>query len=347
VKLLVIGGSSFIGLHVVEHALAAGHDVTVFNRGLTNRDLLPQVEQLVGDRERPEDLELLRGRDWDAVVDTCGYDHSVVRLSSDILRGHVGHYTFVSSIAVYSDFSQPNAEDGPKAQFEDDADNAGQRAYGGSALYGPMKVASERVIRESFPDRWVTVRLTVGAGPGDRAASTRRMAYWGARVRDYDEILVPGPPDRLVAYIDVRDMAAWMLRLAEGGGMGVYNAAAPALTMERFLELARALYGTDTKAVWVDPEWLVAEGVHVNVEIPWWIPGESNRYRLAVDGSKAIAAGLTIRPIEDTIRDSVRWEDERPPQKAVPRSQFAGQASGASLTRERELELIERWRARA
>jgi 2'-hydroxyisoflavone reductase len=345
-RFLVIGGTSFIGLHVVEHALAAGHEVTIFNRGRTNPEVFPQVERLTGDRERPEELEVLRGRDWDAVVDTCGFDHRVVQLSTDVLRGHVGHYTFVSSIAAYRDFSHANKEDDPKAEVEGDIDNPQERAIGGSSLYGPMKVLCEGVINEAF-DRAVIVRLTAGAGPGDHGASTRRMAYWGQRVRDYDEILVPGPPDRLVAYIDVRDMTAWMVRMAEQGGTGAYNAAAPSLTIERFLELAREVYDTDTKAVYVDPDWLLEQGIKANVEVPWWIPGENERYRLAVDGSKGIAAGLNIRPIEETIRDSVEWEDVRPRQKLVPGSKFSGQAPGTSLSRERELELLELWRARA
>lgn len=342
-KFLVIGGTSFIGLHVVERALAAGHEVTTFNRGLTNPDANSEVERLTGDREKAEDLEQLRGRDWDAVVDTCGFEDRVVRMSTEVLRGHAGHYTFISSIAAYADFSHPNKEDDELAKLESDA--PGERAYGGSALYGPMKVLCEQVIAEAFPQN-VAIRLTAGAGPGDHGASTRRMAYWGERVRDYDEILVPGPPDRLVAYIDVRDMAAFIVRMAEQGGTGAYNMAAPALTIERFLEIARDVYDTDTKAVWVDPEWLLEQGVKPNVEVPWWIPGEAEAYRLAVDGSKGIAAGLDVRPIEDTLRDSVAWEDARPPWKDVPRSRFSGQAPGTSLTRERELELIEAWRAR-
>ena len=347
-RFLVIGGSSFIGLHVIEHARGHGHEVTMFNRGLTNGDAFPEIERLVGDRERPEDLERLRGRDWDAVVDTCGFDYRVVALSSDLLKGHVGHYTFISSIAVYSEFSHPNKEDDATVTLDEAGlENAGTREMGGSALYGPMKVRSEAVIADAFPDRAVMVRLTAGTGPGDHGASTRRMAYWGARVRDYDEILVPGSRDRLVAYIDVRDMAAWIVHMAERGGTGAYNLAAPALTIERFLDVAREVYDTDTRAVWVDPDWLAGQGVEVNVEVPWWVPGAANTHRLAVDGSRAIAAGLQVRPLQDTLRDSVAWEDSRPPQKDVPRSQFAGQATGTSLTRERELELIGSWRARA
>jgi nucleoside-diphosphate-sugar epimerase len=341
-RLLVIGGTSFIGLHAVREATAAGHEVTLFNRGLTDAEAFPTVERLRGDRERREDLEVLRGRDWDAVLDTCGFDYRVVERSSEILRGHVGHYTFISSIAVYADLSAMNQEDDAKLTLPEDM-QPGERAYGGSTLYGPMKVRCEEVIAETFPDRWLVVRPTSVSGPLDHGASNRRTGYWGARVRDYAEFLVPRPRQRVVSYIDVRDMAAWIVAGAARGLTGAFNLAAPALTMEQFLETARELYGSSARAIWADPQWLLEEGVKPNVELPWWVPHEPNMF--AVDSSKALANGLTIRPIEETIRDSAEWEDIRPPGLAL-QSPFAGQARGALLDRERELELIELWRSR-
>jgi 2'-hydroxyisoflavone reductase len=342
-KVLVIGGTSFIGLHAVEHALAAGHDVTIFNRGRTNPEAFPFVERLTGDRERPEDLAVLRGRDWDAVIDTCGFDHRVVALSNEVLRGHAGHYTFISSIAVYADLSRVNVEDDAKLELEGDLDNPIERSYGGSSLYGPMKVRCEEAVARAFPDRWLVVRPTSVAGPRDHGASNRRTAYWAARVRDYDEFIVPRPRDRLVSYIDVRDMTAWMISLAQRGVTGAFNAAAPALTTERFLEIAREVYGSCARAVWADPQWLLSQGVRPNVELPWWVPDEPNLF--AIDGAKARAAGLRIRAIEETIRDSAEWEDVRP-RTFAPQSKFAGQARGALLDRARELALLELWRAR-
>jgi 2'-hydroxyisoflavone reductase len=342
-KLLIIGGTSFIGVHAVTEATAAGHEVTIFNRGLTDPEAFPWVERLTGDRERREDLDVLRGRDWDAVLDTCGFDYRVVERSSEILRGHVGHYTFISSIAVYADLSAINREDDAKLTLPEDIDQPGERPYGGSTLYGPMKVRCEEVIAEAFPDCWLAVRPTSVSGPLDHGASNRRTGYWGGRVRDYAEFLVPRPRQRVVSYIDVRDMATWIVAGAARRLTGAFNLAAPALTMERFLEIARQVYDSSARAIWADPQWLLDEGVKPNVELPWWVPNEPNMF--AVDSAKALANGLRIRPIEETIRDSAEWEDIRPPGLAL-QSPFAGQARGDLLDRERELELIELWRSR-
>lgn len=342
-RVLVIGGTSFIGLHVVSQALDAGHRVTTFNRGQTNPGANPGVERLTGDRERAEDLALLRGRDWDAVIDTCGFDYRVVELSSEILRGHVGHYTFISSLAVYSDFTHPNSEDDAKLTLEGGTDTSNERSYGGSSLYGPMKVRCEEVVARSFPDGWLVIRPTSVAGPLDRGASNRRTGYWAARIRDYAEILVPSPRERIVSYIDVRDMAAFILAGAGRGLSGPFNLAAPWLSIERFLDLAREVFGASTSAVWADPDWLLAQGVKPNSELPWWVPSEPCLF--AIDPSKALAAGLKIRPTEQSIKDSAEWEDVHP-RTPTQQSRFAGQAQGPDMTRERELELIELWRAR-
>jgi len=342
-RLLIIGGTSFIGRHVAAEAQGAGWEVTVFNRGLTDPDALPWAEHLRGDRERPADLATLGGRDWDAVIDTCGFDHRVVSLSSDVLRDRVGHYTFVSSIAVYRCLSRVNVETDATLDLDGDEDHAGERPYGGSTLYGPMKARCEQVISHAFPGRWLAVRPTSVAGPLDRGASNRRTGYWAARVRDYDEILVPRPRDRPVSYIDVRDMAAWIVRQSQSGVTGPFNLAAPSLTIDEFLETTRAVYETKAKVVWADPDWLVDQGVTPNVELPWWVPGERNLF--AIDAGKAMAHGLTIRPIAETIRDSADWEDIRP-EGYAPQSPLAGQGRGAVMSRARELELLARWRAR-
>jgi 2'-hydroxyisoflavone reductase len=343
VKLLVIGGTRFIGVHVVRHALEAGHEVTIFHRGLTNPDAFPPVERLIGDRAQVEDLEPLRKRDWDAVVDTCGYDHRVVERSSEVLTGRVGHYTFVSSVAVYADFSRPNAEEDPKAELDCDLDSMGESLPSSLTLYGPMKVRCEEVIARAFPDRSLVVRPTAVSGPLDHGASNRRIAYWAARMRDYDVVLAPRPRNRLVSYIDVRDLAAWMVDRAISGTTGVFNAAAPPLAFERFLGIARDLYGSAARVVWADPDWLLQQGVKPNAELPWWVPSEPCLF--AVDVRRALASGLVIRPIEETIQDSVEWEDARPT-TVSPSSPFADKAGGALMERARELELLERWRAR-
>jgi 2'-hydroxyisoflavone reductase len=266
-----------------------------------------------------------------------------VSLSTAVLRDRVGYYTFISSIAAYADSSRVNREGDPTLELDGDRDHPVERAYGGSSLYGPMKARCEQVIAAAFAGGWAAVRPTSVAGPHDLGASNLRTGYWAARVRDYDEILVPRPRDRIVSYIDVRDLAEWIVTLPDRGATGAFNAAAPTLTIDEFLKMARGAYGTSTMAVWADPNWLLDQGVKPNVELPWWVPEKPCLF--AVDAARATAHGLTIRPIEQTIRDSADWEDVRP-QRYAPQSPLAGQARGVLMSRERELELLERWRAR-
>ncbi len=183
-KLLLIGGPSFIGLHTIEQALARGHQVTMFNRGQTNPHLYPEVERLRGDRKSRDDLAVLRGREWDVVVDTCGYDHRVVALTLEALEGSVRHYTFIASTSVYADYRAPRREDDPKDQLIGDPDVPMTRSYGGSAHYGPLKVLCEAEVAKAFPNSSVMIRLTLGVGPNDHGNSTHRLAYWAQRVRD-------------------------------------------------------------------------------------------------------------------------------------------------------------------
>jgi 2'-hydroxyisoflavone reductase len=344
-KILLIGGPRFIGLHLVENALAAGHEVTIFNRGTTNPDLYPQLERLRGDRTRDEDLRQLAGREWDAVMDTCGFDVRVVQKTLDVLKGNIGHYTFVSSIGYYADFREPWDESGPPAPLLGDPDVPLERSYGGSAHYGPMKALCEEAVANAFPS-YVAIRLTVGVGPTlDGGTSAWQMNYWAGRVRDYDEVLVPGPANRLVNFIDVRDMTAFMIQAAERGLVGAFNLAEPALPVSDMLALFKGIYGSTAELVFVDPDWLLTQGVKPNRELPWWVPGESQRYQFAVDGNKALRNGLTLRPFQDSIRDSVA-EDPEPP-GGRQRATAQGEALRAlSLSREREVELLEQWRAR-
>jgi 2'-hydroxyisoflavone reductase len=347
-KLLVVGGTRYVGRAIVDAALAAGHDVTLFNRGLSNPELFPEVEHLVGDRQQDAGLDPLRGREWDAAIDTIGYDHRVVGKTLEVLRGNVGHYTFVSSISVYKDFLVPHAEDDPTAELLGDPDVPLSRPHGGSAHYGPMKVLSERAVAEAFPGRWSSVRLTIGVGPGFiGSASALGVVYWARRVRDHETILVPGPPDRAVNVIDVRDMAAFVISGAEAGRVGAFNAATPRTTILDALTLCMGLYGARPELVFADPDWLLEQGVAQNREIPWWIADEQNAFYLGVNPDRARAAGLRTRPLAESIRDSVEWAEAHPIAPAAQAPTQAGQSSSywdATLTRERELELITAWR---
>lgn len=346
-RLLVIGGTKYVGRHVVEAALAAGHEVTIFNRGLSNPELFPDVERLTGDRQQDPGVALLRGRAWDAVVDTIGYDHRVVRKTLDVLAGSVGHYTFVSSVSVYRDFAAPNDEDAPKAELLGDPDVPMGRPYGGSAHYGPMKVLSEQAVADAFPHAWASVRLTIGVGPGfSGAASALGIVYWARRVRDCETMLVPGPPERAVDFIDVRDLARFTVSGAETGRVGAFNLATPRTTIRDVLTLCAGMYGTRPELVFADGDWLVEEGVAQNREIPWWIAGERYAYHFGVNADRATAAGLRTRPLAESIRDSVDWADDHPAAPPATAPTQAGQSAGywdSTLTRERELELIARW----
>jgi 2'-hydroxyisoflavone reductase len=338
-RILLIGGPSFIGLHIIEQALVAGHEVTMFNRGRTNAGAYPEVERIQGDRTRAEDLRALSARDWDAVVDTCGYDHRVVALSVDALRGRAGHYTFISSIGVYRDFSAPRREGDPLAPLVGDPDVPVERPYGGSAHYGPMKALSEARVAEAWPDRWLAVRLTLGVGPRDHGDTNARLAYWAKRMRDHERVLCPGPPDRLMNYIDMRDMTAWIIASAGRGVSGAFNLAAPARTFADFLEQCRELLGGRARVEWVDPEWLLAQGVAPNTELPIWTPWPGFEFQFAVDAGKAVAAGLHVRPLAETVRASIDWDDAYGIGRAAP----GGVAIKGLLTGAREEELLARW----
>jgi 2'-hydroxyisoflavone reductase len=349
VKILLIGGPRFIGLHLIERALEAGHEVTMFNRGVTNGNLFPELARIRGDRTRDVDLEQLRGGSWDAVVDTCGYDVRVVRKTLEVLRGSVGHYTYVSSIGYYADFSVPQVESGAPAQLQGDPDIPLERSYGGSAHYGPMKALCEAAVAEAFPAN-VAIRLTLGVGPTEGGGSSARaMNYWAKRVRDYDRVLVPGPTDRFLNFIDVRDMAQFMVQGAERGLRGPFNLAEPALPAIDMLTLFKGIFSSNAELVFVDPDWLLEQGVSPNTELPWWIPGEDHKFQFGVDGNKALANGLKLRPFADSIRDSVQWDDDNPPGGAHQESSQAGESADLwdlTLTRDRELALLAAWDAR-
>jgi 2'-hydroxyisoflavone reductase len=351
-RILLIGGPRFIGLHTLEVALARGHEVTMFNRGVTNPALYPEVERLRGDRTVDGDLDQLRGRDWDAVVDTCGYDSRIVEKTLTALEDRVGHYTFVSSIGYYRDFSVPQTEDGAPASFEGDPDVPLERPYGGSAHYGPMKVLCERTVAAAFPSN-VRIRLTLGVGPTrGGGSSARAMTYWAKRVRDYDRVLVPGPGDRFLDFIDVRDMATFMIQAAERGLVGPFNMAEPGLPAADMFALFKGIFSSTAEIVFVDPGWLIEQGVKPNTEMPWWVPGDDHKYHYGVDGNKALAHGLTLRPFAESILDSVAWDDANPPNGSQPgprKAQQAGETVGvwdSTLSRERELALLAAWDAR-
>jgi 2'-hydroxyisoflavone reductase len=306
-RLLILGGTVFLGRHLVDTALTAGHTITLFNRGRHNPDLFPEVERLRGDRDG--DLESLRGRTWDAVIDPSGYVPRITRAAAEFLAGSVGHYTFISSLSVYADPIAPGtAEDGPLATLP--AGQEGTETITGET-YGALKVLAEQAAQAALPGRTLILRPGLIVGPHD---PSDRFTYWPTRVARGGEVLAPGDPARHVQFIDVRDLAAWILGLVEASQTGVFNVTgpAPSVTMSRLLDVCRLVSGSDAAFTWVPEALLLANNVAPYTELPLWIPAVDAGFD-RFDFSRALAAGLRFRPLETTIRDILAWDATRPP----------------------------------
>jgi 2'-hydroxyisoflavone reductase len=335
-KLLILGGTLYLGRHTVEAARARGHEVTLFNRGRTGPDLFPEVEQLRGDRDG--DLGALQGRAWDAVIDPSGYLPGTVRASNAVLRDAAGHYTFISSINVYADRTRPGLA-------EEDAlgtlpEGSPERVTG--ETYGPYKALCEREVVNAFPGRSAIVRAGLIFGPHD---STERSQYWPLRLAEGGEVLAPGRRARPVQLVDVRDLAAWFVHLAETRTHGTFNGTGPgqALTMEQFLATGRDATGSDARFTWMDDTFLLEQQVGPYSEMPLWVPEENHAFE-SVNVTRAVAAGLAFRPLADTLRDTLAWARTLPPGPRERRVQ--GVSIPAAMTREREAGLLRAWRER-
>jgi 2'-hydroxyisoflavone reductase len=323
--LLILGGTGFLGRHLVEAALADGHRITLFNRGLSSPDLFPEVETIKGDREA--DISALRGRGWDAVIDTCGYVPRVVGASAALLAGAADHYTFVSSISVYPDDIEPGADEG--APVKELADPTVEDVDG--ETYGGLKALCERAADEEMPGRVLNVRPGLICGPYD---PTDRFTYWPRRISAGGEVLAPDRPERRVQFIDVRDLAAWIVEMSAEQRTGTYNATGPGyeLQMGRLLEECAAVSGSDAEFVWASEGFLEENGVEPFTDLPLWVPREYVGV-LAVDCGKAIAEGLSFRPVSETIEGVLEWDSTR----------AADAGLSAGLTPERERELLLAW----
>jgi nucleoside-diphosphate-sugar epimerase len=298
-RLLVLGGTKFLGRHAVEAALAAGHEVTIFTRGQTNAELFPEVQHLRGDRDG--DLGALEGSEWEGVLDTSGYVPRIVRRTAELLRDAVGRYVFVSSISVYADFSLPVDESSPLAELEDPATEEVMEHY------GALKAACEGVVEETFGERSARVRAGLIVGPHD---PTDRFTYWPRRIAAGGEVLAPGSPAAPVQFVDVRDLAAWLVKLALEGPGGVFNATGPAepLSFAELLERARAAIGSDATFVWTEDERILQAEVQPWTELPLWLPGSDQAGMARADISRALAAGLVFRPLGETVADTLAWD---------------------------------------
>jgi 2'-hydroxyisoflavone reductase len=333
VKLLVLGGSHFVGLALVIAAQARGHQATVFNRGRSSPSELAGVEQLRGDRNG--DLAALRGREWDAVVDTCGFFPEQIHGACEALRGRAGQYAFFSTAAVYRpDAPPPLTERSPLRRLTSATPDFARD-------YGALKVACERELERSLAFRPLIVRPGLIAGPGDH---TDRFTYWPRRIKAGGDILVPGPPSRRIQILDVRDLVVWMLRMLERGVSGTFNTGGQSRRISEVLDACARVTAKDPRLVWVDEQFLVDEGVRPWTELPLWIRDPGTISVTSLDSGAAHAEGLRLRPLEDTIRDTLAWDDARP--RPLPRGRTGTKYVVETLEREREAELLESWRRR-
>ena len=325
-KLLVLGGTEFLGRHLVEAALARGHELTLFNRGRTNPDLFPDVEKLRGDRDG--DLAALRGRKWDAAVDVHARIPRQVQAAAESLA-EIEHYTFVSSISVYSDFSRGGIDETAQLREYDPAMGEEDMEF-----YGARKAECERIVAEAFPAGALIVRPGLIVGPHD---PTDRFTYWPRRIARGGEVLAPGEPGQRVELLDARDLASWIVRMVEERRTGIYNAVGPesTLTMDRMLEECRAAAGSDAELVWVPDEFLLERGVGEWMELPLWLADPEWRGMLEADSTRAIEAGLSFRPVAETARDTLEWDRTR-----------GDYEPAAGMAPEREAELLKEWRSR-
>ena len=333
-NVLILGGTIFLGRHLVDAALTLGHQVTLFNRGQHNPHLYPNaqypyIEQLRGDRDGG--LDALKGRTWDAVVDTCGYVPRLVGASADLLADAVDHYTFISTLSVYHNFKVAGIrEEAAVGTLEDETVEA--VTAGASGTYGPLKALCEQAAEAAMPGRVLNVRAGLLVGPHD---PTDRFTYWPVRVARGGDILAPPTPDAQVQFIDARDLAGWVIRMAEQKNAGIYNVTGPAtrLTFEPFLAACKAAIGSDATFTWASERFLAEHGVRPWMHLPLWLP-EEMRGMLQVDTAKATGVGLTFRALTETIADTLAWAGMRPDAHAWQ----------AGLKPECEAALLTRWR---
>jgi nucleoside-diphosphate-sugar epimerase len=321
-KLLVLGGTKFLGRATVEAALARGHEVTLFNRGQTNADLFPGAGKLRGDRR--DDLSALEGRTWDAVVDPSGYTPDVVRTSAELL-GDSGFYLFVSSLSVYADRSKTMVEGDALEELGDLPDD---RLLDDYSNYGALKALSEQAVAEIFPDAHANVRPGLIVGPHD---PTGRFTYWPHRVARGGKVAAPAPPEDRVQFIDVRDLAEWMVGLCERRDGGELNAVNEGVSWLHLLETCRDVARSDASFVWIDGTFLLEHDIGQWMELPLWIEDEADKGLHRADVSRATETGLTHRALADTVAATL---------------ELAETTEAAGLAPEREAALLEAWAGR-
>ena len=310
-RILILGGTAFTGPFQIKYALERGHEVTIFTRGrtepTTNAEVFDHVEKLVGDRA--DNLEALKGREWDAVIDNSSSIPGWTQASAELLKGRVETYLYTSSVSVYADNSKIGITEDDAVATIDPTDveqvTSPQQITG--ANYGALKALCEEAAREAFPDGAIIVRPHLIVGPGDRSD---RWTYWPVRVARGGEVLAPGTPDDPVQYIDCRDLAEFDIRLVETRQLGTYSGVGPLshLTFGGMLQGIRAVVSNEISFTWVDAEFLSKHEVRPWGEMTAWLPpvGEYAGFSM-LDNSRSVAAGLEYRPLAVTAKDTLDW----------------------------------------
>ena len=333
-KILILGGTGFTGPYQVKYALARGHTVTVFNRGKTHPGELPAgVEQLIGDRNGQ--LDALKNRKWDVVIDNPTMLPKWVHDAAEILKGNVDRYIFISTISVYADGLKPGSDESASlANYEGkDAMKETRDTVVASkfALYGPLKALSEKEVEKWFPGKSLIIRPGLIVGPGDE---TDRFTYWPVRIDRGGEVLAPGNKSDPVQFIDARDLAEWTIRMAEEGATGTYNATGPAsrLTIEGMLYGIKSALGSNATLAWAPANFLKKEKVAPWSDMPVWVPPSEEGGMSDVSIKQALAHGLSFRPLAETARDTLAWFTSLPKERR--------EKLRAGLTKERESEVL-------
>ena len=328
-RILILGGTVFLGRALVEAALAQGDEISLFNRGISSPQLFPELERIRGDRNR--DLDRLVGHRWDAVIDTSGYIPRQVQASASLLKGSIQHYTFISTLSVYANFDREEIKETDAVGMLTDPTTEQVT----NETYGPLKAICELVAQEALPHQVLTIRPGLIVGPHD---PTDRFTYWVHRVAQGGEVLAPGDPGQLVQLIDVRDLAEWNLRMIRKGETGVFNATGPRepVAMAELLEICKQVSGSDAHFTWVSEAFLLENQVEPWIGLPLWIP-ESDPESRGIFGAniqRALEAGLTFRSLMDTVRDTLAWDSSRPSEREWR----------AGITQAREADLLKAWK---
>jgi 2'-hydroxyisoflavone reductase len=334
-KILVLGGTGFLGPAFVTAAQARGHSVTLFNRGKTRPELFPNVEKLRGDRDpkKGEGLKALEGKKWDAVLDTSGYYPRMVQASAELLAPHVQQYIFISSISAYASDETPHEdESGPTAKL---ADPTVESMGSNFENFGGLKRLCEEAAEKALPGRVANIRPGYIVGPEDRSD---RFTYWPVRFDKGGEMLAPGSPEDPIQVIDVRDLAEWLVLVVENDLTGIFNTTGPEKpwSMGGVLATCKEVTGKDTRLVWVPSDFLAKHGESGDGSIPIWMPpsGKTKGAHLR-SNAKAVKAGLKFRPVSVTVRDTLAYLKSLPEER---RNKLR-----AGLTPEREAELLALW----